>query len=141
MACNSTYYALFCLSSVWKIDCLGLYIHTFQLDAYPPLVDRIPACTGPGEGVCVSQHALGRGCLLRGEGMADIPQDQRQTPPSPPPAPSRVRTDRQKHNLRKLRLRAVMIIGRRNRWPVAILFFLFVTGHAKCILEYMKICA
>ena len=43
----------------------------FQWDAYHPLVDCIPACTGQGvgvsqhalgsEGVCVSQHALGRG--------------------------------------------------------------------------------
>ena len=34
--------------------------NAFQWDAYHPLVDRIPACTGWGE--CVSQHSLGRGC-------------------------------------------------------------------------------
>ena len=36
--------------------------NTFQWDAYCLLVDRIPACTGQG-GVCVSHHALERGCV------------------------------------------------------------------------------
>ena len=34
--------------------------NAFKWDAYHPLVDRIPACTGQ---VGVSQHALDRGCV------------------------------------------------------------------------------
>ena len=36
--------------------------NAFQWDAYRPLVDRIPACTGQGWGV--SQHALGMGVCI-----------------------------------------------------------------------------
>ena len=41
--------------------------NVFQWDAYRPLVDRIPTCTWQegGDGVCISQHALDRGCLPR----------------------------------------------------------------------------
>ena len=42
--------------------------NAFQWDAYRPLVDRIPACTAQGgvsgQGVCVSQHAMGQTPLL-----------------------------------------------------------------------------
>ena len=64
------------------------YKNAFQWDAYRPLVDRIPACTGQG-GVYpsmhwaggVSQHALGA-CLPRGNGgVCRGVVDERQTPP------------------------------------------------------------
>ena len=62
--------------------------NAFQWDAYRPLVDPIPACTGQG------------GCLRRG--VADTPRTKGRHPPW---------TDRHlwKHNLRKLRLRPVKI--------------------------------
>ena len=57
----------------------------------------IPACTGQGE--CVSQHALGEGCLPRVGGVWQTPQPvDRQTPV--------------KNYLRKLRLRRVKICFR-----------------------------
>ena len=50
--------------------------NAFQWDAYRPLVDHIPACTGQEgcvcipactrQGVCVSQHVLGRGVSAQG---------------------------------------------------------------------------
>ena len=78
----------------------GMVLNFLSVDknAYSPLVDRIPACTG--REVCIP-GALGRGCLLgggvsgwKGGGSAQgrcltggrvygRPPDQRQTPPHP----------------------------------------------------------
>ena len=43
---------------------ISLNKNAFQWDAYHPLVDRIPVCTG--QRVYVSQHALGRGVSAQG---------------------------------------------------------------------------
>ena len=73
--------------------------NAFQWDAYRPRVDRIPACTAQERSVCRGLSVLGvsaRGVCIPACNRAD-------TPP--------LWSDRQlrKHNLRKLRLRAVII--------------------------------
>ena len=82
---------IYCIVSIQVLREVPHNKNAFQWDAYRPLVDRIPACTGEclplvpgGRGGCVSQHAMGQ--------------------TTPPPW-----TDRHlwKHNLHTLRLRAV----------------------------------
>ena len=63
---------------------LAKYKNAFQWDAYRPLVDHIPACTGWG--VYPSMHWMG-GVSVQGVsaggggGVADSPPEGRKTPP------------------------------------------------------------